>query len=97
MLLNIPTIDTTETFATSDQNAEKLLFTAFRRGKNYEEMRDELSKNERYKKASGNGFIFPDEDRYKSHITQVLATPLKIDMNITTDDDRPYQFDQNVH
>ncbi len=97
LLLNIPTMNTTETFTTSDESAERLLFTAFRNGKNYDEMRAELSKNEKYKNDSGNGFIFPDESRYKNHITQVLATPLKMDVHVTTADGSPYQFDQNVH
>ncbi len=93
-LLNIPTLTSTLVFANHLKNAEYLLLTAFREGKNFSAMREELGKNPGYQSKDENRFIFPDEDDYKTNITDLFQFPIKMDVKITDSKGSEYNIDQ---
>jgi len=93
-LINIPTLTVAHTFTTAETDAARLMLQAFRDGKSYQGIREAMTKNEGYKNGTGDVFLFPDEDRYRTHILDVLKTPLKIDTKITRNG-VPYNIDQS--
>ena len=92
LLLNIPALTMTHDFANYDTHATRLLLTAVRGGKNYDAIRGELSRNKEYKDRTNNVFLFPDEEDYKTNISQHVATPVKLKITMT-ENGRPYNLD----
>ncbi len=93
-LLNIPTLNMARMFRNYTGNAEYQLFTAFREGKNWEDIRKAMEKNEAYKYKKENVFMFPDEDTYQSKILDMIKTPLKIRVKTKDEKGIPYNIDE---
>jgi dipeptidyl aminopeptidase/acylaminoacyl peptidase len=93
-LLNIPTLTIAHTFGNNESNAEFQLLEAFRDSKDYEGIRTAMEKNEGYKKRQGDVFLFPDEYDYKRHITEVLATPLEMSVQVKDESGKILNIDE---
>ncbi len=93
MLLDIPSTTTVGTFSNYSNNAERLLFSAFRQRKDYDGIRKALSENPDYKEKKANFFIFPDQYEYDQNILQLIKIPLKIQVDIRDTDGKPYSVE----
>lgn len=71
------------------------MFEAFRGGKSFEGMRENLTENDDYKSGRGNRFIFPDEAEYKRQITSIFKIPVETTIKITDEKNRPYSLESN--
>ena len=92
----VPSISgaTTRVFSNHSTNSERLLLDSFRKRESFEQMRTALENNPQYKERKEDVFIFPDERDYRSHITDVLATPLVTELSLTRDG-KTYNIDEH--
>ncbi len=93
-LLDIPTMSVTQTFTNTHDDAEQLLLSSFREGKNYSKMREALMRNRHYKDKKKNVFSFPDEASYKTEITNLVKIPLRTELKITDNEGKPFNIDE---
>jgi WD40 repeat protein len=93
-LINLASENSVYTFSNRPTNAMYLMLSAYRKEKSYEEIRQELEKNQDYKLGIANGMMFPDEDRYDRRITQVIEVPLSIDIVTKAPNGARYNLDQ---
>lgn len=92
-LINIPTSTVAYTFANHPSNAEFLLLDSFRRGGSFQQTRKALEQNPEYRQDKGNVFLFPDEDRYKSRITDILKVPIHTQIVVRDNQGRVLDLD----
>lgn len=96
LLINIPSTTVVYTFNTNKDNAMRLMLDSFIEEKSYAEIREEMQKNERYKKREGNMMIFPDEEAYESHVRNVVSRPVVTTIKIQDEKGHPYSFEEEV-
>lgn len=77
-LINIPTTTSMTVFKNNEKNVMHAAIDGIRNQKSYESIRTEMGKNRDYASQSANVFIFPDEEKYKTQITDVLKIPVDV-------------------
>ena len=75
--LDIPADSTVDMFVNNPSSAEYILFTSFREGRSFAQIRAEMEKGSgEYKERTSNVFLFPDEDQYQREITNFIKIPV---------------------
>jgi len=77
----------------NDQSAMALMLDAFRAGKDYEGIRNEMKKDKIYAAGKEDQFLFPDEDRYQKEIGDLVTYPLLYDPKVTRNG-QPFNIDE---
>ncbi len=81
-LINIPTTTSMTTFTNQEKNVMRAAVDGVRNQKTYAQIREDMKKDSKYESRSDNVMIFPDEDDYKSKITEALRVPVEVDIRL---------------
>lgn len=82
-LINIPTTTSMVVFANNEKNVMRAVVDGIRNGRTYEEIRSSMQSDPGYQSGQKNVFIFPDEEKYKTNITDVLRVPVDVETKIS--------------
>ncbi|MBL7688751.1 MAG: hypothetical protein JNJ49_12015 [Bdellovibrionaceae bacterium] len=82
-LINIPTSTSMVVFNNTDKNAMYAAVHGVRNGKTYEEIRTAMKADAGNASGKKNVFIFPDEESYRTNVTDVLRIPVDVKTKIT--------------
>ena len=82
LFLNIPSLNLSDTFANSEDNAIRILLDSYRQSRNFEQFREALKANKGYSSGSRNSYIFPDEASYGQKILSHILVPLDIQIQL---------------
>jgi len=95
-LINIPTLTVANTFRNFYGDANYKMFESFLEKKTFPEIRKAMAGNALYRSRNEDHYIFPDEDLYKKHITDLISFPIDTKIQITKDGN-PYNFGAAEH
>ena len=82
LFLNIPSLNLSDTFANSEDNAIRILLDSYRQGRDFNQFREALKANKGYSSGSRNSYIFPDEGSYGQKILSHIFVPLDIQIQL---------------
>ena len=82
LFLNIPSMNLSDTFANTEDNALRILLDSYRNGLDFEAFRKALVANRGYRSDSRNNYIFPDEALYGQKILSHIFVPLDIQIQL---------------
>lgn len=82
LLINIPTVTTAKYFYNDEVSVMRSIIDGLRKRKTYEAIRENMKKDPDYVSGKDNVFIFPDEEVYKTEITDLLEIPVNVDPKI---------------
>ena len=94
-LLNIATQTTAHTFGHENlDNGLYHVLEGFRKQESYAQLRKRLGTVSGYQDDKNDVYLFPDEARYRELITDKIATPLDIRLEVRDEKGRPYSIDE---
>ena len=82
LFLNIPSLNLSDTFANSEDNAIRILLDSYREVSDFKQIREALKANRGYSSGSRNHYIFPDEASYGQKILSHILVPLDIQIQL---------------
>ena len=82
LFLNIPSLNLSDTFANSEDNAIRILLDSYRQNRDFNQFREALKANKGYSSSSRNSYIFPDEASYGQKILIHIFVPLDIQIQV---------------
>ncbi len=94
-LIDIPTLTTCHVFGNYQENAFRIILDNFRKRKNYDEIRTELSGNPDYRTRTKDVYIFPGERDYDDYVDAVLRLPIDLSIKIKDQSGRVVNIDEN--